>query len=1303
MALNASTISMILTILLGVFVVWGMLWGLIRGVKNSLWRGLFLVVVMVIAFFLAGTISKALLNINWGNYISLEVDGIKYTQLEDYLSAYIKSSLETTADTASAVNSLLTIITIALNSFIFVILFWLLKWILSPVYSILRRWVFDRNRYQKQEIKKGKKVKIKTVKVKTKRYRLLGAVVGAVLGLFMCTFTLLPVVGYLNIAQSVEKTSRKENNSETGIVSDTMGAENYEMIMGGYDSSIYKGVMKYTGMEFLSEVVFNTLSSTRVNDVKVSLNQEVSTGLEVYNAITKMNMPDLETCTEEELGEFLTQCRKLTNTLFKSGIVNSSLTLLTPIAVDYIEQTDMIQDLTGAKRVFAINALNNLVEIHSDEIKTEVLGLIGLVQSLNDYGLAIPILQNDTGNIIDFLQLTTNRTVVNDITEKLFALNTVEKVAPDITNVMVEYICSALDIETETINQITSTQLKESLQNILYAMVDILPDLDSSSDYIVTKNAVRGVGKVIDAIKDATFMTTSMFDATIETVQNKLSEMTSGVPDWALSITNEAIANLSNITNFTTEFEKIYTIVDDVDKACRDANDKRSTKLEDIKFDYIGQALDTLQDLIIAVRQNPADNEVNNLVPALAIEAINNYTKDLSISGKPLSELQSIQKLKTNIITLNSTIAWSQDMPKIKDLIISAQNLANDSTNISDKLKDSTQKQEFVDLGKALDNASTAMIFTGGVERAFVTDILDIVDDSYADDTDMLNAITEIKSNISTASTIVWENEFDNIVELVNMDFDNVLTDSTPAGELSKAYTLGNTIDGVVLNSSIITEKIIDTFICSVVDTNFSGTTYSNMINIVKNTFSDVDGNADNGYQNGIDCYAVEFEALNTLYQARSIVDDGTFNLEDDAEALGQKIDQALATTITVGDSTYTTHLVTSELIDTFIKDVLDTKFDENDTDFADALSMIKAKFSDVDENADNGYQNAVQNYTVEFKALGKLQQIVDYVNATGFEFKTNGQALGELIDSAIATTHDEYQTQVVTEELVDTYIRKILDNNISTTDSDLINTKSAIIAKFNRTNATGAYQNGVDCYEVEFKALAGLIVKIVDVIIDVDNETGRTSLGASLDDITSTSIVKSDTTYYTQVVVPSVLNPYIKSKLDDLTIESEYATLKTTILSDINGYLDSIDGTTYTYVKCFSDINTLQNQISNIDTSDSTWENTALLANIQTRINTVQNTNVFSAKLGREMMLVVLDKMNTYYEGKISDSTLFETKSKTLRAYKKYLENNLDSSTNEPYTSDTDIKENVSLNDETVEIYKNKPLEHIFTQIASA
>lgn len=1303
MSFNAETISLVLSILLGVFVLWGIVWGLIRGFKNSLWRGLYILVVMVVAFFLASIVSKATLNFSWGNYFTLEVDGIKYVQLEDYLSAYIKSSVETTVETANVVSSLLTVITIALNSFIFVLIFWLLKWIFSPVYSILRRWFFDRKRYEKKEIKKGNKVKTKTVKVKTKRYRLAGAAVGAVLGLVMCTFTLLPVVGYLNMAQSVEEQSRKQNETVTGVVSDTIGEENYNTVIDGYNNSIYKGVMKYTGMEFLSEVLFDNLSSTKVNDVKISLNQEVSTGLEVYNAVTKMNMPDLNTCTEAELGEFLTQCRTLTNTVFKSGIVNSSLTELMPIVVDYLEQTDMIQDLSGAKRVFAINALNNLAQTYSDEIKTEVLGLIGLMQSLNDYGLAVPILQDDTGNIVDFLQLTTNRAVVTDITEKLFALKTVDKVAPDIANVVVEYICSALNIENQTISDITSTSLKESLQNILYSMVDILPDLDSKSDYIVTKNAVRGIGKVIDSIQNASFVNTTMFDSIIDTVQDKLSEMTSGVPDWAVSITNEAIENLSNITDFTTEFEKIYTIVDYVDKACRDSQNKRSTKLEDIKFGYIGEALDILQNIVITNRTNPPAGEVDNLVPAIVVEAIKNYTKDLSLSGTPLDSLSSVTQLKANITNLNDTVDWSQDMPKIKSLIISAKNLANDSTNLTDKLKDSTQKQEFVDLGTALDEASTTMIFVGNVDRKFVVDILDIVDDSYSTDTDMLNAITEIKSNISTETSITWSNEFENIVELVNMEFDNVLTDSTPAGEHSKAYILGDTIDRVIANSDIITSKIIDTFICSVVDTNFSGTTYDKMANIVKKTFSDVDNDDTTPYQNGIDCYAVEFEALNTLYQARSIVDDGTFNLEDDAEELGQKIDQALATTITVGGTSYSTRLVTSELIDTFIKDVLDTKFDDSDTDFADALSMIKAKFSDVDDDDTTPYTNSIQNYTVEFKALGRLQQIVDYVNATGFEFKTNGQALGELIDLAVATTYSTYQTRVVTEELVDTYIRKVLDNNISTTDSDLNVTKSTILAKFNRSNPTGVYQNGVEWYEVEFKALAGLITNIVDATIDVDSNAGRTGLGTNLDNLTNTSIVKSDTTYYTQVVTPSVLNPYIKRKLNDITIDSDYSTLKNTILSDINGYLDNINGTTYTYTGCFTDINTLTTEMDQIDTTDTTWGNTTILANIQTKINTVQNTTVFSAKLGRQMMIIVLDKMYAYYEGQITDTTLFATKSKTLRAYKEYLGDNLSDTSNEPYTSNTDATESVLLDGETVTVYKNKPLEHIYTQITSA
>lgn len=1308
MSFDAKTISLILGIVLGVFILWGIIWGLIRGFKNSLYRGVFIVFVLALAFFIASMISRAIINGNIGDIVPLEVNGEKVRNLKDYLSLQIKQNLETTADTAGAVESLLTVISIAINSFVFVIVFFLVKWILSPVYSALTRWVFNKKQYRKEQVQSGKKVKTKWVKIKTRKYRLAGAGVGAVLGLLVCAFTFMPIMGYINMAQSVEDSTKKENNAQVGVISDLVGEKNYNIVMDGYNKSIFSGVMKYTGMDYLSGVVFNSLSSTKVNKVNVNLRKEVETGLQVYNSAKNIKAPDWDTCTKEELNTFLTNCRVITNTAFKSGVVNSSLSEIMPIVVDYLIRTDMIQNLDGAKKVFAVHALENLAVTHSEEIKTEVLNLVGLAQTLNDYNLAIPILQNNTGNVVEFLQATTNREVVRDITDKLFALQSVNKVAPDITNVLVEYISGALNLQDQIVESVTSAKLKESMQNILFSMVDILPNLDSKSSYYVTKNAVKGIGKVIDNIKSAPFMTDAMFEATIDKVQDKLSEQIASVPSWAQNIANEAIANLSNITNYTTEFEKIYLVVDNVDNACKDSAGKRSTDLNDIDFARIGVALDGLEDLTLAKRQNPKADELDNLVPNLVLEAIDHYSKDSSITID-LSAFASVNQLKTNIKDIKN-VNWTNDLPKLKQLVVVAKNIVSDSTSIADKMKDAGSKQEFVDLGEALDMARTAMLFAGNnVDRLFMQDILDIVDDNYSSDADMLNAIASIRSNITIASSITWKNEFDNIIELVNMDFDNVLSDTTVEGEKSKAYTLGEKIDNIIGNSNIITADIIDTFICTVVDDNFSGTSYENMVNLVKKTFSDVDGDSANGYKNGIDYYAVEFDALNTLYQARSVVDDGTFNLADDAEALGKKVDDAINTTTIIEGKVFGTKLVNSELIDVFIKDILSEKFDSSDTKFGSAYNLIVNKFSDVDGDSTNGYKNAIDNYTVEFMALGRLQSVVDYVQSSTFEFKTNGRALGELIDIALATSYNGHTTKVVNEELIDAYIRNLLDDYIAG-DADLVVTKNAIKSKFNKNSSSSEYINAVDYYEVEFWALSRLISEIIDAGINVNDCASRTSIGAKLDDICRTRIEYGQTTdphnEYTQVVVPSVLNPYIKTKVSAIDVDADYVSVKHTLVEDINSYLDKIDLTqsspTYSYTKCFEDINTLDIQMSSIDTNKTDWVGTENLRDVQNRLNTVQNTAVFSTKLSREMMLIVLDKIYQHYNDGTLPEDALKTKTKSLRAYKLYLQNNLNLAEKEPYTYDTIITVNVDLDGETISVRRNKPLEYIYEQITA-
>ena len=1302
--MSASTVSLILTIVLAVFLVWGAVWGLIRGLKNTLYRGAFLAIVVVIAFFIASAITTLLLNLKIGETLNLEVGGAQAETLKEYMTLYVQNELQISADATGAISAIAALISIVLNAIIFVLMFWLIKWILSPVYSIITRFVLNRKQYKKEKIeKKNGKVKVKRVKVKTKKHRLFGGLVGIALGLFVCTFTFVPVLGYLNVMRKVE-TGTKEG--ETGVVSNMLGSENYNAIVDGYDQSVFGGVLKYSGMEFISSVMFDSLTTAKVDKTRVSLNKEVDTGIELYNLVKDTSMPDLNTCTQDELDSFLTNARQLINITFKSGIINSSLDGFMPLIVDYLQQQDMIDDLEAYEKVLVVNALTTLAEYHSEGIKTELLAIIGFVETLNDYGLLLPVIQNTTGDIVPFLQATTNHNVVNNVLDKLFALKMVDKVAPDLVNLMLNFVSISLDIESDDLEEITSAQLKTSLQNILTSAVDLVHQMDMDSQFYVKTSGITSVGKMIDSVKNSDIVSDEMFDSIIDKVQDTMLEQIDTVPAWAQSVAREAINNLSNVQNYTSEFEKIYSVVTDVEEACKKDGETTSDFAE-MNFAKLGTAIDTLEQLVLVGRDNVEEGEPNNLVKKLLIDVIEEYVDDPSLNTE-ISTFSSIDQIKANI-KASTNVEWKTEMPKIKALLVNAKNIMTEEGSIIDKLRDDSRKNDFVVMGEALDEAKTSVLFANNVDRLFMTDLLNIVDDSYQEDADMLDAIDSIKENINTASTISWGTEFGCIVDLVNMDFDNVLQENT-GDEKSQAYLVGEKIDGVVGVSVLITEEIVDKFICTVVKDNFQDSSYENITEKLTANFEDVDKDATNGYQNNIDSYAVEFDALNNLYQAYLLVSDPSFNLASDAEELGSRLETAMKTSAIVNNVLSTTTLVSEELVDVMVNDVIDEKFDATNEDFASTLAKVKANFSDIDGDSTNGYQNNIESYTVEIMALSKLEAISSKANSAGFDFKTDGRELGRDLDDAVNTTYlfagTTYRTKVVNEELVDEYVRELIDKNV-TGDADLGPTIEAIKDKFDDNAGVEGYQNYINYYEVEFDALSRLL-DVVDVAksgFDGSDANDRLALATKLDlAMASVDIgtVDNPNIQKAQSVTPATINPYIKTKIT-FDIEGDYSSVVDGVKANITAYLDGMqEDADKTYTKCFTAINDLDAVVEDLTsiTTGNTWLTPTTLETVEIEVDVIQRNILGGAILGREVMLIVVGKLDSILQTTVSTS-VYESEAKYLIAYKQYL--NTQNTEFEPYTSTTTIKVDVDVLGEIVSISTNKPLQFIYDRFMNA
>ena len=115
-------VSLIVSAVFVLFLLIGFLVGLKRGLKRTAVRGIWLAVVVVLLLILSTSITMKLLGLPIGKWIALEVDGEKFINLKDYLSAMLESKLALDGvNYEGTVNVLFSLISRVINGVVFLI------------------------------------------------------------------------------------------------------------------------------------------------------------------------------------------------------------------------------------------------------------------------------------------------------------------------------------------------------------------------------------------------------------------------------------------------------------------------------------------------------------------------------------------------------------------------------------------------------------------------------------------------------------------------------------------------------------------------------------------------------------------------------------------------------------------------------------------------------------------------------------------------------------------------------------------------------------------------------------------------------------------------------------------------------------------------------------------------------------------------------------------------------------------------------------------------------------------------------
>ena len=994
--MNSTVINLILCGILFLFLLFGFLWGIKRGLKRTAIRGGWLFLTIVLVALLSGVITKAIVNSNLLSLFDVSYDGVKVNTIGEYVQLYAEDLGVSAQNSKSVVELVVALAGLFINSLIFLILFWVLKLLLTPFYWLVCRLVLkDRKKEQQTVMGKDGKQKVVKKRIKVKKQRWWGGLVGVAVGALVCIATLTPVVGYLNLVKQIEEESIKEQGE--GIVSSAIGEDNYQLLNDGYYNGAFNAIYTYTGMNFLSQSTFNLLSSTKVNGETIKLNKEGTQFVKIYSQAKTISEFDIDTCTQQEFSQFLTSLNSLIITAFDSSIVSSSSEVLASVGKDLLNKNLDIETMPTYTQSLLSSLINNVGELNANSIKEELINVVGVVQALNDCNILLPLIHGETDDMLSLLQDNLTKENTSNVINKLFSLKLVSNVAPQMANALLGFVAENIDESYTEVGTIENEALKNTLLNITSAAVETLKNIDLDSQYYIKSDGVASIGLFLEAALNNQLVTDNFEQDIISKVQTEAEKLINDIndlPDYISDFAKGVINNLDGVVNYETEFTYLQNCVNFVEEGLNDQDIEGDIDLSKLNFESMGKALDELEKSCLVV--TPQSNLVKNLFVDLLSEL--KESEDLSTYT-----LNSIDIIKDNVLNIEE-INWQQNLSTINNFVVKAKEIIEEGDFVNQL---QTNNEKFVQLGVYLDQIKSAPIIANAGTNALVKDLLNMVASNFGDteiELEIKKAVEQIDKNINTSINYSWETEFKHLCGLMSDDFEEVDIDNLPKiGEkfdnILNGYTEGT---DVIVASKIIDKQVIDICIKAVLDEAFevSEGAIKFDLNTIKDAFSD-NNSADEVYTNNISSYAKEFEVFSKTYSLTYY----DFTIYSDATEMGRIIDEIIELESVV---------ITRDYINDYLIDVITDALPSNvNSQFNQVLyNIIGSNSGTPDDTSDDiisRLTTMTASYEVEFGYLNKIYVIFEnqtsdvsidsIVTKTTYPGESTAKNIGERLD----------------------------------------------------------------------------------------------------------------------------------------------------------------------------------------------------------------------------------------------------------------------------------------------------------------
>ena len=777
--MSASVLNYIFLGLLIFFLLSGFIWGVIRGLKKTIFRGVWLLVFALILFFITPVVTNAIINMNLSSF-NLVINEIPVTTIKQFVIDYISSINDIGAMAASnpeAMKIIEILPALIFNPIIFVLLFWLCKIVLWFVWAILA----------KLFISKPKNLDLDE---KPKKYRAFGGLVGIVIGLFISSFTFMPIAGFSNIGQKMEACVDEETNQ--GSLTMLAGEEVASYVLS-YNSSITKNVLKYTGLDALSSSMFNSLSTKKADDKVINLENEIINGIKTYILSKDFSNINFANLTKEEMNTLLDNLKIFINQVYELNTVTYILDNLLPDLIDEIlNNKDFSIQIPEFEIQEIKNAIIEMLQSVKNEtftkLKTDLLSIVDFLKTLNKHDILLPLINNP--NSLESSLPNLSDAAIDEITNSMFNVPKITLFTPIIFNNTILYFGKNYGFDVtlpENINP-TKDELQETFSSILKDSLSVYKNIskDENGNIVITKELLVIGGGLLDNIKKSPLITTETFNSIIAKLSTEGYKIVNNlsVNDKIKTAINSAIDRIIDVENFKTELETIANVFDDAKSVI---DDLENIDVNTLDYAKVGRVLDSFKQSYIF------STSVNDLM----VGALDMICENFKSSENEFSD-SIIKLIKSAQNQVSSVESWEVELTKIGTAIVNVNKLFTDFADITTAFKEGEVE---IYIGRSMDILITSKLFT----KQDVTDFLVAVIDSFKENipTDYQPHIESIKNNVDKVNS--WEKEIKSFKNLFNIDFNNV-----------DLNTVGSTLDS--LKNSILVGNVIDDIIISVID-----------------------------------------------------------------------------------------------------------------------------------------------------------------------------------------------------------------------------------------------------------------------------------------------------------------------------------------------------------------------------------------------------------------------------------------------------------------------------------------------------